>query len=90
MTVVKEWGPYKRGPEPNTGTNSPLFEVVGAGWIEVRRYVGACGSAVGASFGCSWGSHGYAGGVMDASEVRRLIAHLESVLERMQDENQTT
>ncbi len=57
------------------------FEVVGAGELQVgQSSLGRCGPATGVALGVSWGTYGYAGGVIDKKDVVRLIAHLQSVL----------
>ncbi len=57
------------------------FEVEGAGELEVGDIGNSrCGKARGVHFGASWGQWGYAGGVMDAEEVRRMVRHILSLI----------
>lgn len=69
--------------------------IPGAGELEVGQHLQAhCGPAVGACFGVSWGKHGYAGGVMDISEVVKLRDHLNKLikeeLERQNGQEETS
>jgi len=59
-----------------------VIPVSGAGDIRFGTdSVMLCGQSVGLSVGVSWGSHGYAGGVIDATEVERLRDELSAWLE---------
>lgn len=70
-------------PAPESVGLSPLvIPVSGAGDVQIgTESVNICGSSVGLSIRVSWGSHGYAGGVIDADEVMRLRDALEEWLE---------
>ena len=53
--------------------NGEFFKVVGAGKIEIGNDPNSvCGNVEGFSIGVEWGAHGYAGGVMDKKEAKRL------------------
>lgn len=70
-----------RGRTSTPANDAELFEVVGAGYLAIHPHTTArCGSAVGLSLDCSWGKWGYAGGVLDVSEVRRLRDSLDAWL----------
>lgn len=57
------------------------FHVDGAGVVQIGNSASCrCGQSVGVSIGVSWGTHGYAGGVMDRKEVRKMISHLQRLL----------
>ena len=60
------------------------FEVTGAGFFIVKAKPGEthlCGTAEGIGISCTWGRHGEAGGgVMDKSEVKKLIVYLQNWL----------
>lgn len=59
-----------------------VIPVSGAGDIRLKTdSVTLCGSSVGLPIGVSWGSHGYAGGVIDAVEVEKLRDRLTAWLE---------
>lgn len=70
---------------------SEQFEVQGAGEIEISKSpFSKTGTAVGFSFGVSWGRHGFCGGVLGRDEARRLanfiLETVNAVPESEQDE----
>lgn len=63
------------------GQHPLVIPVSGAGDVKLETdSVNMCGSSVGLPIRVSWGSHGYAGGVIDAEEVRRLRDGLDEWL----------
>ena len=53
--------------------DSEFFEVVGAGKIQIGKLPdNECGDAKGFHVGVEWGNYGYAGGVIDKEEAKRL------------------
>jgi hypothetical protein len=58
-----------------------VLEVCGAGWLALGGSITTCGVSTGISIEASWGSHGFAGGTMHLSEVKRLRDHLNRWLE---------
>ena len=64
-----------------------FFEVQGAGHVALRNTgISMTGSSHGISFDVSWTRFGYSGGVMDVSEIRRLVSVLSDWLEKNGDE----
>ena len=64
-----------------------FFEVQGAGYVALRNTgISMTGSAHGISFDVSWSRFGYSGGVMDVSEIRRLVSALSDWPEKNGDE----
>lgn len=65
----------------NPPDDALVLPVSGAGWIAFGSSAGvSCGEAKGCSVDPSWGRYGYAGGVMDKADIRRLRDHLNTLL----------
>ena len=65
--------------------DSEFFEVQGAGKIQVGDSAECeCGTAIGFHVGVEWGQWGYAGGVMDAKEAKRLA---DFIYDRLQHQD---
>lgn len=59
------------------------FKVPGAGELIIEAEPGiVChtGGAAGIGIGCTWGRYGEVGGIMDKSEVERLVEYLQNWL----------
>lgn len=64
-------------------SNVIYFEVPGAGEISLDKHpISRCGEAVGFSFGVSWGTHGFCGGVIGRSEAKRMASFILDTCEK--------
>lgn len=55
------------------------FEVAGAGKIQIgKNCLSRTGRSFGFSFGVEWGRFGYAGGVLDREDAKKLAEHILS------------
>lgn len=69
--------------KPSDG--SVLFEIIGAGFLEISEYCNAqCEGAKGFSIAVSWGKYGYAGGLLPIEAAKELA---ELILKSIVAEN---
>lgn len=63
-----------------------LFDVQGAGRIEISEQPHSmCGSAVGFSFGVSWGAYGFYGGVIGRDEAKKMAEYMLSEIAKCEE-----